>query len=54
MMVKRMSSNLMCLIAVDQEVFGLNVDQEEVPNLLPTACKSLQPSMTSRSIMIPK
>jgi hypothetical protein len=37
MMVKRMGSNLMCLMAVDQEVFGLNVlEQEEVPNLLPT------------------
>jgi hypothetical protein len=31
-MMKRMSSNLMCLVAVDQEVLGSKVGQE-VPNL---------------------
>jgi hypothetical protein len=28
-MMKRMSSNLMCLMAVDQEVLGSKVGQEE-------------------------
>jgi hypothetical protein len=31
-MMKRMSSNLMCLMTLDQEVFGRKVGQE-VPNL---------------------
>jgi hypothetical protein len=32
-MMKRMSSNLMCLMAVDQEVFGWKVGQEAPSNL---------------------
>jgi hypothetical protein len=52
-----MSSNLMCMLAVDQEVFGWKVWQEQEAanrHILPTACLSLQPSMTSKAIMIPK
>jgi hypothetical protein len=52
-MMKRMSSNLMCLMAVDQEVLAEKLDKKS--QILPTAChQSLQPSMTSKAIIIPK